>query len=194
MRLTVIRLTLRPSLRAGRKIKSHLSIRQYTLQISRVGLKSWSPSREQFAALRERAGKCICACAPISVCDFAMLSLRFGIFYIDKCMLDLLQIERLARRGMTHIVNNDIGMQPGEFEDDRLSYPTIAAGDDRDLFFSGIAGSLDWGLPRDSSELKGRLPAMFEKGLSVEASKDFYQRRHHPGPPGLMTGADAGAV
>ena len=95
---------------------------------------------------------------------------------------------------MTHVVNNDIGMQPGEFEDDRLSYPTIAAGDDRDVFFSGIADSLDWGLPRDSSELKGGIPPMFEKGLGIEVPENFDQRRHYPGPPGLMTGADASAV
>ena len=35
---------------------------------------------------------------------------------------------------------------------------------------------------------------MFEKGLGIEVPKDFDQRRHHPGLPGLMTGADAGTI
>ena len=45
-----------------------------------------------------------------------------------------------------------------------------------------------------SSELKGRLPPVFEEGSGVEVPENFDQRRHHPGPTGLMTGADAGAV
>ena len=35
---------------------------------------------------------------------------------------------------------------------------------------------------------------MLEKGLGIEVAEDFDQRRHNPGPPGLMTGAYAGAV
>ena len=35
---------------------------------------------------------------------------------------------------------------------------------------------------------------MFKKGLGVEVPENFDQRRDHPGPTGLMTGADAGAV
>jgi hypothetical protein len=34
---------------------------------------------------------------------------------------------------MTHIVDDDIGMLAGEFENDRLAYPAIATGDDGDL-------------------------------------------------------------
>src|SRR5215471_5430218 len=47
-------------------------------------------------------------------------------------LADLL-LERLSRLRMTHIVNHDIGVLPGEFENDRLAYPTVPAGDDRDF-------------------------------------------------------------
>src|SRR5215469_16889032 len=36
--------------------------------------------------------------------------------------------------------------------------------------------------------------AGFEIGLGIEMPEDFDQRRHQPGPSGLMTGADASAV
>src|SRR5271166_1743687 len=42
--------------------------------------------------------------------------------------------------------------------------------------------------------LKGGRPAAFQKGLGVEVPEDFDQGRHQPGPSGLMTGADTGAV
>src|SRR5271166_5543350 len=42
--------------------------------------------------------------------------------------------------------------------------------------------------------LKGGGSPVFEKGLGVKVPKDFDQRRHKPGPPRLMTGADTGAV
>jgi len=45
-----------------------------------------------------------------------------------------------------------------------------------------------------SSELKGSIPPVFEKGPRIEMPKNFDQRRHYTGPPGLMTGTDAGAV
>ena len=45
-----------------------------------------------------------------------------------------------------------------------------------------------------SSELKSGLSPVFKKGLGVEVAEDFDQRRHHSGPPGLMTGPDPGAV
>ena len=51
-----------------------------------------------------------------------------------------------------------------------------------------------WRGGEPSSELKGRLSAVFEKGLGVEVPENFDQRSHYPGPAGLMTGADAGAV
>jgi hypothetical protein len=35
---------------------------------------------------------------------------------------------------------------------------------------------------------------VFEKCLDVEVSENLDQRRYHPGPTGLMTGADTGAV
>ena len=35
---------------------------------------------------------------------------------------------------------------------------------------------------------------MFEIGLGVEVPEDLDQRRHNPGPPGLVAGTDAGAV
>jgi hypothetical protein len=35
---------------------------------------------------------------------------------------------------------------------------------------------------------------MFEKSPSIEVPEDFDQRRHHPGPSGLMTSADSSAV
>src|SRR6516225_4488110 len=41
---------------------------------------------------------------------------------------------------------------------------------------------------------KGGGPTGFEIALCVETAKDFDQRRHEPGPSGLMTGADAGAI
>src|SRR5271169_4740749 len=41
---------------------------------------------------------------------------------------------------------------------------------------------------------KGCFAAAVQKGLSVEFAKDFDQTRHQPGPPGLMAGADTGAV
>jgi hypothetical protein len=34
---------------------------------------------------------------------------------------------------MAHIVDDDIGMLPGELENNRLAYPAIATGDDGDL-------------------------------------------------------------
>src|SRR5271169_7097448 len=42
--------------------------------------------------------------------------------------------------------------------------------------------------------MKRGCPAAFEKGVGIETSEDFDQRRHQPGPSGLMTGADTGAV
>jgi hypothetical protein len=45
-----------------------------------------------------------------------------------------------------------------------------------------------------SSELKGGLSPVLEKGPGVEVPENFDQRRHYTGPTGLMTGADAGAV
>src|SRR5271165_2294699 len=41
---------------------------------------------------------------------------------------------------------------------------------------------------------KGGGPAAFQKGLCIKAPKDFDQGRHQPGPSGLMTGANTGAV
>ena len=35
---------------------------------------------------------------------------------------------------------------------------------------------------------------MFEKALGIEVAEYLDQSRHHTGPTGLMTGADAGAV
>jgi hypothetical protein len=42
--------------------------------------------------------------------------------------------------------------------------------------------------------LEGRFPAAFQMALGVEVPEDFEQRRHQPGPSGLMTGANASAV
>src|SRR5215470_4740005 len=42
--------------------------------------------------------------------------------------------------------------------------------------------------------LEGGGAAGFEVGLGIEMPEDFDQRRHQPGPAGLVTGADAGAV
>ena len=47
-------------------------------------------------------------------------------------LADLL-LECLSRLGMTHIVDDNIGMLPGEFENDGFPYPTVAARDDGDL-------------------------------------------------------------
>ena len=47
---------------------------------------------------------------------------------------DLL-LERLGRLRMKQIVNNDAGTLPGQFENDRLTDPAVAAGDDRNLVF-----------------------------------------------------------
>jgi hypothetical protein len=44
-------------------------------------------------------------------------------------LADLL-FERVSRAGMSHIVYDDIGTLPGEFENNRLAYPAISAGDD----------------------------------------------------------------
>jgi len=41
---------------------------------------------------------------------------------------------------------------------------------------------------------EGGRPATFQKGLGIEVPEDFNQGSHEPGPSGLMTGADAGAV
>ena len=43
---------------------------------------------------------------------------------------DLL-LERGGRLRMGHIVDDDVGTLPGEFENDRLTDPAVAAGDDR---------------------------------------------------------------
>src|SRR5215469_4363539 len=56
------------------------------------------------------------------------------------------------------------------------------------LPFNGIVDSL--GL---IARKNGGAPA-FEKGSGIQASKNFDQRRHQPGPSGLVTGADAGAI
>src|SRR5271168_5003862 len=42
--------------------------------------------------------------------------------------------------------------------------------------------------------MKGGSSPASEKGLGIEAPKDFDQRRHEPGPSCLMTGADASAI
>src|SRR5215472_1177850 len=42
--------------------------------------------------------------------------------------------------------------------------------------------------------LEGGGAAGLEIGVGIEMPKDFDQRRHQPGPAGLVTGADAGAV
>jgi hypothetical protein len=41
---------------------------------------------------------------------------------------------------------------------------------------------------------KGCFAAAVQKGLSAKFAKDFDQTRHQSGPPGLMAGADTGAV
>jgi hypothetical protein len=45
-----------------------------------------------------------------------------------------------------------------------------------------------------SSELECRVTPVFEKSPSIEVPENLDQRRHHPGPTGLMTSADAGTV
>ena len=47
-------------------------------------------------------------------------------------LADLL-LQHLGCLRMAHIVDDDIGVLPGELENDRLAYPAIATGDDRDL-------------------------------------------------------------
>jgi len=42
---------------------------------------------------------------------------------------DLL-LECLGRLRMAHIVDDDIGVLPGKFENNRLGYPTVTSGDD----------------------------------------------------------------
>ena len=55
----------------------------------------------------------------------------------DRCNLaaelaDLL-FERLSRLRMKQVVDDDAGALPGQFENDRLTDPAIAAGDDGGL-------------------------------------------------------------
>jgi hypothetical protein len=53
-------------------------------------------------------------------------------FDADRLIAELadLLLERLGRLGMADIVNDDIGVQPREFENNRLADPAIATGDD----------------------------------------------------------------
>ena len=53
----------------------------------------------------------------------------------DRLLTELadLLLERLCRSRMSHIVDDEIGTLPGEFENNRLADPAVAAGDDGDL-------------------------------------------------------------
>ena len=44
-----------------------------------------------------------------------------------------LPLERLGRLWMDHVVDDDAGLLTGQFENDRLADPAVAAGDDGDL-------------------------------------------------------------
>jgi hypothetical protein len=44
-----------------------------------------------------------------------------------------LPLEHLGRLGMDHVVEDDAGLLPGQFKNDRLTDPAVAAGDDGNL-------------------------------------------------------------
>jgi hypothetical protein len=51
----------------------------------------------------------------------------------DRLVTELgdLLLERLGGLRMSHVVDDDAGVLPGQFEHDRLTNPAVAAGDDR---------------------------------------------------------------
>ena len=59
---------------------------------------------------------------------------RVGL-YANRLITELadLPLERVSRLRITHIVDDEIGTLPGEFENNRLADPAVAAGDDGDL-------------------------------------------------------------
>jgi len=56
-------------------------------------------------------------------------------FHANRLITELadLLLERRSGLWVTYIVDDDIGMQPGQFENNRLAYPAVATVNNRDL-------------------------------------------------------------
>ena len=109
-----------------------------------------------------------------------------------------LPLERLGRLRMDHVVNDDAGALAGQFENDRLADPAVAAGDDGNLVLQRHAGVLDNEFDRfAASQHEPARPApscASHERRVVLSAKLANEIRDQSGPAGLVRGAAAAAI